>query len=897
MIINFKNSYLFIHIPRCAGERITELLTSDLNRGVKFLGKHDYLKEALYAMEEKINHFTTFSVVRNPFHQVVSFYEHLRKPLYMSVAELRNQYPGYKGFLVPKATCKLAMKLDFKTWVKEVYVKRKAYQKCHGNQLNWLVDDDNILRVDKILRFEFLHEDFLKLQKELGIQGKLPIKNKSRQVNYADYYDVETRDIIYEEFGKTIELFGYNLEPQSKDQENFPRESQFVSKIEFPVTQQQQSIQESDPKSLNYYELGMLLIEKQDWEAALSSYEKALSLEKKLYTEGKDPKNLFLGESLVKNGKLKEVIDCYHRVFQKDLQNLSWYYWLSISLSEAGLISEAVCLFKEWPKPHYLLPEQKINNDTPDSIYDRIWNWFNQKNTKEFDFKIDDINSDNLESEANEIKDYFAKNKIVRFNIDKLTESEQEELQTLGISLEYLKIIAIENNDLENIYINYFNQELPNNTLTRTQHYPHRKLAIPNSRLNSGIEFSQTIAEFGYIYAIDPITGNLIRSNESFYLLGFNIIYRFVGAEVFYILAGDFGDWKLSLYIPKFEIAIILSNKSRHLIPKTEGNYNTLKAYFVTYFREVKQYINSQQPRLLTSIVGCQGNLGHFFWQELNGIYYLYKNLLLDRIDCLAVGSYQRLEVTEVFPELQNKKQLIMGDLSSGIKNFQLLLKNNCLCFRVAEHFITQEYVAKVYNVAWHKCSENFKETLPNKENNQQCFPLLWVNLRAHNKSWSSQEKGYANIINKLSEDFPNIGIVLDGWIDCNEIVENILKLLKQDIKIYNTLGCPLHESIVWAHQIDAYICVVGSGLVITSWLSDKPGVAYANKGHLKQQKFWSPMKENSVAPSFLKYQDIKQLKKGGYVNYKINWRIIYRKIFKILKNIEKEKLITTDKN
>ncbi|NEQ36104.1 MAG: tetratricopeptide repeat protein [Okeania sp. SIO3I5] len=723
---------------------------------------------------------------------------------------------------------------------------------------------------------------------------------------------------ILRETGRLAEA----LEVYQKGLQNLPKESQFFPKLESLLIEQKQiliedyrscakdhketgnlteaiqlyqKVTELQPQSSDYYELGMLWMEKQDWEATLLCYEKVLFLEKKYGKESQISKYLLLGVSLVKNGKIKQVIDCYHRIFQKDLQNLWWYYWLSISLSEASLIPEAVSLFKEFPKPQsYSLPEPKINHNSSDSIYDKIWNWFNQKNPKEFDFNIEDINYENLEPEVNQIKNYFAQNKIIIFNIKKITESEQEHLQTLGISLEYLQMIALENNELENIYINYFNQELPVNPLKRTQHYPHRKLSTPDRRLNSGVEFSQTITEFQYMYAIDPIAGNLIKSNESFYLRDLTIIYRFVGTEVFYILAGSFGGWKLSLYIPKYEIAIILSDKAPHTVKSIQSDYNTLKTYFVTYFREVKQYIHSQQPRLLTSIVGFRRNLGHFFWQELNGIYYLYKNLLLDQIDCLAIGNSQHLGVTEIFPELKNKKQLILTNVSE-IKKFQLLLKNNCLCLRVAEHFITQEYVSRIYDVAWNKCSENFRAVLPNRKNNLECFPLLWVNLRAHNKSWKSQEKGYANIINKLSENFPNIGIVFDGWIDCNEIVESIVKLVKPDIKIYSTLGCPLHESIVWAHQIDAYICVVGSGLVITSWLSDRPGVAYANQGHLRQQSFWSRVKENVVAPSFLRSQDIKQLHKGAYGNYEINWQTIYQRIFKILKKIEKKKLMAKE--
>jgi len=217
MIINFKDSYLFVHIPKCAGESMKELLMSDANKGVHFLGKHDYLTAALDVMGNKINDFTTFAVVRNPFSQVVSFYEHLRKPLYVPKAKLKKQYPGFQGALSPRRTAELAMKLDFNSWVKEIYVNREKYHEWHGDQVNWLTDKHNILRVDRTLKFESLNEDFAKIQEELGIKGKLPHKNKSKKLNYQEYYDEETREIIEREFQPTLKLFDYNFEENNTD--------------------------------------------------------------------------------------------------------------------------------------------------------------------------------------------------------------------------------------------------------------------------------------------------------------------------------------------------------------------------------------------------------------------------------------------------------------------------------------------------------------------------------------------------------------------------------------------------------------------------------------------------------------------------------------------------------
>jgi hypothetical protein len=193
----------------------------------------------------------------------------------------------------------------------------------------------------------------------------------------------------------------------------------------------------------------------------------------------------------------------------------------------------------------------------------------------------------------------------------------------------------------------------------------------------------------------------------------------------------------------------------------------------------------------------------------------------------------------------------------------------------------------RVYRAASKKCSADFLEMVTEIKEKKETFPLLWINVRGHNKSWVSQEEGYANIINKLSEDFPNLGIVIDGWIDCNEVVENIQKQLKPTVKVYNTLGCPLPESIVWGHYIDAYIAVVGSGLTITSWLNDKPGVAYANRGHLKQKNFWSKVKEKSIEPNFLDFSEIVEVGTSGWANYEINWEVIYEKILPILQKLK----------
>ncbi|NEP42428.1 MAG: hypothetical protein F6K35_25695, partial [Okeania sp. SIO2H7] len=623
----------------------------------------------------------------------------------------------------------------------------------------------------------------------------------------------------------------------------------------------------------DYYEQGMLSAKQNDFEKALLCYQELLKTKSNCEE---------LGIALVKGGKLREVIDIYHQIFNKNLKNLDFYCRFSIRLSEEGLLKQAVAFFEERPKVKTRHLEAGKSNTTKinSSIYDDILTWLNEKNAPQFNL---DLDLDKLESQAVEIERHFQQKNLQVLEIDNLSTTDKKKLKELGISLEYVKLINVENDALENIYINPGEAKLLNQPRKRTKIYPHRQLNCFH-RINKAVEYPHTIAEFQYMYAVDPMTGKVLKTNESFYLGKRNIVYRFVGKEVFYIQTGYFESAKISLYVPKFNL-VLSWYKIKINVRTHQKFYNTLNAYLVAYFKDVRKYLNSCHQRRVTLIVNCIKNLGHFFWQEVNGIYYLEKNQLLEKVDYFALGDYEPMKIASVIPEVPENKILKIPDMSAS-KMFRFLLKNNCFCARVVEHFMTEDYLSRIYNVAKDKCSEDFLKMLNAIREKKETFPLIWLNVRSHNKSWVSQVHGLANIINKLTESFPNLGIVFDGWIDCNEVVENILKLVKTELKVYNTLGCPLHESIMWADRIDAYIGVVGSGLVITSWLSNKPGVAYSNLGHLRQERFWSKVKEDAIAPIFLKPDEITPIEDNMYGNYEIDWEVIYEKILGILQQV-----------
>lgn len=218
MIIGFQKKFLFIHIPKCAGDSVRELLLDPANGGAQFLRKHSRYADAEKVMGEEIQRFTAFAVVRNPFDQVLSFYEHLRKPLRMSPEEIERQYPGTGGRLLPVWASEVAMRCEFRDFVREVYAacpEERRQAAWFGDMLNWQRSSEGSLAPIRILRFESLQKDFSNRASELGLVGEMPWRNASRpqvsREDYRDCYDSDARSVIEAHFAPTIEHFGYSF--------------------------------------------------------------------------------------------------------------------------------------------------------------------------------------------------------------------------------------------------------------------------------------------------------------------------------------------------------------------------------------------------------------------------------------------------------------------------------------------------------------------------------------------------------------------------------------------------------------------------------------------------------------------------------------------------------------
>jgi hypothetical protein len=202
MICNYYN-FIFIDICKTAGTAINQSFIKKFkdDKEIKFKGKHHSIPNYTIAISSKITaediiKYRLFTVVRNPYDRIVSLY------------------------LWGSGTCYKKCK-DFKEFV--INVSNNKYKEYNRHryrpQLHWLMDKNNNVVVDNILRYENLNEDF----ENLLIKFNIPLfkikktntafqKTGVNRKHYSYYYDQETKDIVTDLYQVDLDYFNYTFE-------------------------------------------------------------------------------------------------------------------------------------------------------------------------------------------------------------------------------------------------------------------------------------------------------------------------------------------------------------------------------------------------------------------------------------------------------------------------------------------------------------------------------------------------------------------------------------------------------------------------------------------------------------------------------------------------------------
>ena len=690
-------------------------------------------------------------------------------------------------------------------------------------------------------------------------------------------------------------------------------------------------ILEANPElALAHYHLGAALTYLCRWEEAAASYQRAIELN----LEYSFWPHQLLGSALVKQGKLNDAIaayqkaleiqpngggyfdlgmlflqqnclddalSCYQKAIEVEpnqsqaylrLQTLivEAYHQLGIHQAEKDMLNGAVASFQKASQVQPILR----------NVCEYLWNGLNQQGV--LDERSPHCQTQIKREDAVTYFRHTSKYKLI--NMWALTEADKAMIEAAGLSLAHLKLIGQDNKALEEIYTNSFADNKKITLAKKTA----RKIRGHITEIGY---CQQSMVETGYIYSLCPATGKILRSEESF-VIDYNFgnwwpspvkIYRFIGSQIFYLIVGNWIGAKFAIYFPKQELIIRLHIVESYI--NVEEIVNKLKGYTVSFWKQVQSYIKSNSKKESVAVLGFFSNIAHYTWNDLTALQYLHEQNKLQKVDKFIVGPWEYFSIGEIFHEIPPEKII---QVSESGNLCQTILENNYFAFRVTDLFINEQLIGRMSRAALKKCSQD-QSFLEELEKAKKHFPLVCIQIRSHVRIWLSQVEGIANIIKNLHSDFPNLGIVFDGWsrTETNNpndenmierekgIIEQILAIIPSDIDTYNAIGCKTHEKITWANAIDTYIAPAGSGLTFLIWIANKIGVVHGDSEYYHRDvkpDFSQDVRENSVPIVFVASNESSDQEKtpGIHCNYDCDWKALYTEVSQIIKQLNHDR-------
>jgi Sulfotransferase family len=201
-MISFQKRFLFVHIPKTAGNSIQSAL-------------RDYSEDELIALRSEQDGVERFGL-RNPKYKIKK---------HSTLAEYRTalgeaEFGGLYKFTCVRNPWDRMVSYYFTPTQKTEAWDKKKFRKIISKALSAAdylrLDDyeqDPFGNVDFVMRFENLMDDFRTVCATLGISPTtLPQYNRSNRKHYSKYYDDELRELVRTRFAAEIERFGYTFE-------------------------------------------------------------------------------------------------------------------------------------------------------------------------------------------------------------------------------------------------------------------------------------------------------------------------------------------------------------------------------------------------------------------------------------------------------------------------------------------------------------------------------------------------------------------------------------------------------------------------------------------------------------------------------------------------------------
>ena len=206
MTILTKNPQaVFIHVPKNAGTSISYWLRVHIpSQNVK--RKHDTYETIKNKYGDDLGF--SFAVVRNPWERLVSAWLYNKR-----VFESREKYENIESKIGTKKKGKVKTKYENIARLKKIILTNDfehfIYSRCWSPvEVPQVVMTEG---VNKILFYETLKKDFEYIQDFYGVYDDLPMENTTHKIDYKDFYNEKTKNIVYQSFILDIKKYKYEF--------------------------------------------------------------------------------------------------------------------------------------------------------------------------------------------------------------------------------------------------------------------------------------------------------------------------------------------------------------------------------------------------------------------------------------------------------------------------------------------------------------------------------------------------------------------------------------------------------------------------------------------------------------------------------------------------------------
>ncbi|WP_050931657.1 sulfotransferase family 2 domain-containing protein [Aestuariivita boseongensis] len=214
MIVSKGRGYVFVHIPKTGGTAMAlalearamkdDVMIGDTPKALKRRRKVDASKAAgrvwkhatladidgLFSVAE-IEALFAFTLVRNPWDRVVSYYHWLREQSFDHPAVALSKAHDFAGFLG------------------QAQIQESLRASPYAQ---YMTRADGVEQCQAYVRLEHLAEDLQPVEDHLGFRLEMPHANRSdRDAGYRGYFSDETAAIVADVCAPDIKRFGYTF--------------------------------------------------------------------------------------------------------------------------------------------------------------------------------------------------------------------------------------------------------------------------------------------------------------------------------------------------------------------------------------------------------------------------------------------------------------------------------------------------------------------------------------------------------------------------------------------------------------------------------------------------------------------------------------------------------------